>query len=339
MRKAFTLVELLVVIVIIGILIALLLPAVQAAREAARRAQCTNNIKQLALACHTNATFNNGTFPYGRKYDIWDTYTWTEVILPQLEQQAVSDGYWTLTQRPYATSYPGSNGPIGNDARLRQSRHAQIAAFYCPSDLAPTANEMTSTDYGFWRGSYRGCTGSGDMYGASTDSTTGPWGVGIFGVKKGQSVDDGATVPTVGCTFADILDGTSQTLMISEGLVPSASVTGWGGVMGETLYGNMGGALFSASLTPNSSSPDRPVGPCPQDAGDGSYRAPCQTLGSNAWWTPSAAGAYAGTRSKHPGGVCAAMADGSVRFVGDSVDVVIWRGAATRAGRESTSLP
>ena len=148
---------------------------------------------------------------------------------------------------------------------------------------------MNTSSYGFIRGNYRGCVGSGDMYGVATDMTNGPWGPGVFGVKKGQSIDSGPTVHTVGLRFGEITDGTSNTLLLSEGLV--ATVTGWGGPMGEIIYGNMGGALFSASLTPNSSAPDRPIGPCPQNVGDKDYQPPCLTLGGNSWWTPSGAGA------------------------------------------------
>jgi len=173
-RRGFTLVELLVVIAIIGILIALLLPAVQAAREAARRSQCVNNIKQLVLGCHNfHDKFNE--FPYARKYDIWDTYTWTELILPYIEQQAVYENYWTLPQRGYVTSYPGPNGPIGDDARLRTARHTRIPVFNCPSDGGPWGNELNTNSYGFYRGNYRGCVGSGDMYGEDVqDGTSGP---------------------------------------------------------------------------------------------------------------------------------------------------------------------
>src|SRR5437868_12959436 len=138
--SGFTLIELLVVISIIAILIGLLLPAVQKVREAAARTKCQNNLKQLALACH-NYHDLKGQLPYGRKYDIWDTYTWTELVLPYVEQGAVFGGYWTLPQTGYVTNYPGPNGPIGDDVQLRNSRTSIIPVYYCPSDNAPVGNE------------------------------------------------------------------------------------------------------------------------------------------------------------------------------------------------------
>ncbi|QDU57606.1 DUF1559 family PulG-like putative transporter [Aeoliella mucimassa] len=345
--KGFTLVELLVVIAIIGILVALLLPAVQSAREAARRAACTNNMKQLALA-NLNYESANRRLPYGRKYDLWDAYTWTALVLPQIEQQQVFDNFWTLPETPIRTSGVANYTPLADDPRIRSSREAIIDGFYCPSDDTPQPNEIGTPAYGFYRGNYRGCTGNGDMYGdrlteaefrvfrLSDGTDTSPFGPGVFSVKSESGVDRTPgdmtfTNRTFECRLAQIVDGTSQTVMLSEGIVPT--IPEWGGALGETVYGNMGGALFSTATPPNSSMQDRIHGPCPADQGDNDYPAPCypRTVGLHPGsLKPAGARGFAAARSYHPGGVVAAMADGSVKFVQDDVDWIIWRAAGTR---------
>jgi prepilin-type N-terminal cleavage/methylation domain-containing protein/prepilin-type processing-associated H-X9-DG protein len=342
-RRGFTLIELLVVLAIIAVLLFLLLPAVQKVREAAARTQCANNLKQLALACHSYHD-SAGQLPYGRKFDNWDTYTWSELVLPAIEQENVARGYLSLDAPNWQESYPGPNGPIGDNAAQRQARHTVIKTFLCPADGGPNFNEIGTTSYGMVRGNYRACTGSGDMYGGRIDSTAGPWGVGAFGVVPYQTTDPAGKIfnttgpRTAGVPLSGIADGTSNTLLLSEALSP-ATTSGWGGPIGSILYGNMGGGLFTASIAPNSSSPDRPIGPCPQNQGATSYKAPCVSLGGNAWWTRSAVGAYVAARSKHTGGVNAALVDGSVRFVADGIDLATWRALGTRAGGEPANLP
>jgi prepilin-type N-terminal cleavage/methylation domain-containing protein/prepilin-type processing-associated H-X9-DG protein len=339
----FTLIELLVVIAIIAILIGLLLPAVQKVREAAARMSCSNNLKQLALGCNTYHDAN-GQMPYGRKFDNWDAYTWSELVLPYIEQGNVQAGYLYLSNPAWQASYPGPNGPIGDNAQQRQSRHTVIPTFLCPSDTGPNTNEFGTGAYGMVRGNYRACTGSGDMYGSATDTSGGPWGVGVFGVVPFQTTDPARKIfdrtgpPTAGVPIVGIADGTSNTVLLSEALSPQTS-SGWGGPIGSILYGNMGGGLFTTTIAPNSSSPDRPIGPCPRNQGITSYMAPCVSLGGNAWWTQSAIGAHVGARSQHSGGVNVALADGSVRFVSNNIDLRTWRALGTRSGSEAVGLP
>lgn len=341
-RSAFTLIELLVVIAIIAVLVGLLLPAVQKVREAASRTQCTNNIKQLTLACH-NYQGVYASMPYGRKYDTWDSYGWIEQVFPFIEQNAVYNDLWTLPQQGYVNgtwpNYPCPLQSWGSDPALITARTTKIAVLHCPSDPGSPWNEMSSSVFSRMRGNYRGCTGSGDMYGNATDSSAGPWGVGVFAVIPGQSYDNNTAL---GVTFADVADGASNTLLISEGLTPYVPGSGgYGGPMGDILTGNMGGCLFSASQTPNSSVADQLFGPCPQNQGDPIYRQPCTSLtgGSFTWGIPGAANAQAAARSAHTGGVNAAMSDGSVRFFANGIDLATWRGMGTRAGGETVSLP
>ena len=108
-QKGFTLIELLVVIAIIGVLVGLLLPAVQQAREAARRSMCTNQVKQLALACHTYADAQQA-FPAGQggTYTKWvgpgispgGRLSWIASVMPFMEQQMIADTIASFPDKP-----------------------------------------------------------------------------------------------------------------------------------------------------------------------------------------------------------------------------------------------
>ena len=129
-RRGFTLVELLVVIAVIGVLIALLLPAVQAAREAARRMQCTNNLKQLALAV-MNYESSNGALP-PTAVDaslIMNDFSMKARILPFLEQQAA---YSSLNMTFSAIPNHGTSKDVQQTNWT--VRTLQINALLCPSD-------------------------------------------------------------------------------------------------------------------------------------------------------------------------------------------------------------
>jgi prepilin-type processing-associated H-X9-DG protein len=178
-----------------------------------------------------------------------------------------------------------------------------------------------------------------------------PPGGGVFQVIQDGDFDAGQTFPGVGfdgnpkpfhVRIADIKDGTSNTVMFSEGINPT-SPSAWGGSMGEITHGDMGGALFTTYITPNSSIPDNTDQTCPFTHGDTSYLAPCQ---DNSQKLDSGAdnpnynanitiwNAYAGARSQHTGGVNACLADGSVRFVNNSISMTTWHQVGTRAGNE-----
>jgi prepilin-type N-terminal cleavage/methylation domain-containing protein len=355
-RRGFTLVELLVVIAIIGVLVALLLPAVQSAREAARRTQCLNNLKNLSLGALTYES-SRGELPFGRKFDIWDAYTWTQSILPGIEQQALYQLYWTLPERKFRGQGHGGDdihnqnfGPHGNDARRRQARLTQIPLFCCPSDNTPQPNELHRTDFDLYRTTYRGCTGAGDMYGNRLYVVDGPvpegaW-KGALGVAKLPKTELSPAVQ-----LKEISDGTSNTMLFSEGRVPTTP--DWAGPIGSAIYGNMAGALFSAYKTPNTPDPDEIKGACPWQGGDTEYPIqwcvrPRTPVGAdprqNGPQHPGYGGndgdnVFASARSLHAGGVNASMVDGSGRFFADNVDLAVWRAAGTMANSEPSSSP
>src|SRR5438105_6822569 len=162
LQQAFTLIELLVVIAIIAILVGLLLPAVQKVREAANRMSCQNNLHQIVLASH-NYHDANGSFPYARKMDQDQTFTWYHLLLPYMEQRGVYDGFPLLNQDNVVLDHGPDYGlPKTQDF---VSRSTTIKSFFCPSDTGPIVNELPNKEWARSRGNYRGCVGAGNYFG------------------------------------------------------------------------------------------------------------------------------------------------------------------------------
>ncbi|MDO5565728.1 MAG: DUF1559 domain-containing protein, partial [Planctomycetia bacterium] len=210
--RAFTLVELLVVIAIIGILIALLLPAVQAAREAARRMECTNKLKQLALAVHGHqdaygylptATCNR-SLGISKYTDAWSSADnaiyWCQfnsfqvTLLPFIEQQALYDFCKKRVDDDFASNLSLSIAGNGDYPGCQP-----VPAFWCPSDSNATGIKLRPCPT-----SYRGCRGDTVIVNGRAHITP----RGFFQGGRDNIV-----------TLAKIIDGTSNSLMLSEGVV------------------------------------------------------------------------------------------------------------------------
>jgi prepilin-type N-terminal cleavage/methylation domain-containing protein/prepilin-type processing-associated H-X9-DG protein len=352
-RPAFTLIELLVVIAIISVLIALLLPAVQAAREAARRSQCTNNMKQIALACH-NYESAHGTFPMGNRQTNPTTDAfgmactefigWTAFayVLPYMEQGAGFNAYNLIFPADLAplVAKQGPNWTAGTQ---------KIASYVCPSDgVAQFANPSYyyvptgQCSYGESRGTQENIdfpwvTASGQL--VQYLNTCG-WGGGT-----------GMFQPEGSVRIADVTDGTSNTFFFGEmsrfvtdpaSSFMFANVMGgffdgaynWPGVLGGNSVRITGGAftipapnsppdrtgaIFNACLPSNLALPTGWLANATIPGG------PCNQLGQ---W---------GFRSLHPGGLNFAMADGSVKFLKNSTNLVTYRALSTKGQGEAIS--
>lgn len=307
-RHAFTLIELLVVIAIIAILIALLVPAVQKVRDAAARTQCTNNMKQVALAL-LNYHDANKHFPAGQPQGFYnanwyssgvldqDRSCWIGSILPYVEQQAIYDQLQAVLRVPSST-ITGSYATI------------HLPTFLCPSD--PNSPKL-GTVPGNAQGTHANiiaCLGSG-----YATPTADPSGKNLDGIFYGWSR----------VTMIQITDGSSNTLMLSEILL-SPDVGSSHDIRGRIWNSIHAGTEFTTLYPPNSTIGDNPMGYCQPLPW-----APCATS--------SVTNAYTIARSFHSGGVNAAMADGTVRFVATTVTPSIWLALGTRAGNEPVQLP
>ena len=303
LQRAFTLVELLVVIAIIGILIALLLPAVQAAREAARRSQCTNNLKQLGLAMHNyHDTFKS--FPPGYLSSNLGNCLMTTRRRDCWMQRLLP----FIEQSAMLDTYESQN-PTWIMDTVAEVKDAQVSALLCPSDGSKPAfggnGGLRSEGYGF-QGNYVMCTG---------DEIMDP-----------EAELRGITYHASHSNFASITDGTSNTLLASEAVRRSNATTGWGGAGGYWGGSRWGSYGFTTLEPPNTDAPDQ-VYQCKDTSWPNS---PCTSIGST-----NDTRAYA--RSYHPGGVNVALADASVQFMSDTVDLETYQAMSTRNQREALS--
>jgi prepilin-type N-terminal cleavage/methylation domain-containing protein/prepilin-type processing-associated H-X9-DG protein len=359
-RSGFTLIELLVVIAIIAVLIALLLPAVQSAREAARRAQCTNNLKQLGLAAH-NYLQQNNCLPLQTMYpasaDIsWGwSYGWPLALLPNLEQTNTFNAFNFSTGM--FGNQPNNQPPY---AALNNTTVAyfQLGVLICPSD---GIKRKPQTPYGGtnYVGNQGGPGAVMAFSGTVVPQTWFSWGGTWADVNNFGPIG-----------IENIRDGTAHTGLFSErllginGTYPGAPVkilrssqdarrAIFNGTVGaphpatvaqltaflqscmalpgttQAIRGDANGAYWAMAypwhlavneynhvLTPNSVSCQNPT----------------DYFGT--WLTFVGPTGAAPPMSNHPGGANMCAADGSVRFVRDSVNQNTWWGLGTRNGGE-----
>ena len=324
--RAFTLVELLVVIAIIGILVALLLPAVQAARAAAWRAQCQSHLKQLSLAAllfeEQHGRFPHGVYNYidstfhtappygthdGRRVGpgphTQDRRCWMHDLLPYQEETAQFDAFVDhMDTNQSALAFPGMDNVL------------EIAM--CPADpLGPKVHTFWGGLNGLpnqgFSGRYVACAGS--SYFNQRNAERG------WNALQASANLDGIFFAVSRVTLADITDGSSQTLLLSELVL--VEDTDSHDIRGRYHNPAHGGVLFSTLFPPNNPRPDV-FNWCSLNPPE---HAPCIT---------STTDMQVAARSYHAGIVNVSRADGSVSSIADGIDVLVYNALGSRNGEE-----
>jgi len=325
-RRGFTLIELLVVIAIIAVLIALLLPAVQQAREAARRSQCKNNLKQIGLALHNyHDVFN--TFPNGNiasSVGGWGL-SWYMRILPYADAAPV------FNQMTFSGAHPGwthsAGGPSGpiNGAVLRQS---DLPWTFCPS--SPMEKKRDAGEYVIPNASYQGISGATDGNGFVNPANQMALCCGCCGGQQATGIlaGTGMLIPLRSLGIKDCTDGSSNVVIVAEHSNFIKNAAG-ANVQVNGIHGIMMGG-------PNLNTPSA----CPGCMFERQfnlttvrYSPNARAIDNDAAW-PGVGDNYGSNNplnSAHTGGVHALLTDGSVRFVGDNVDMLTLRRLMTRA--------
>lgn len=315
-RRAFTLIELLVVIAIIGVLIALLLPAVQSARQAAWRVQCINNLKQIGIGLH-NYHDVHSAFPPGflSEDDEHHVHHSSLTRFQDAHNHVGHPGWaWASCFLPQIEQGPLFNAinfsvpvdyPDNDTANL-----ARVSTFLCPADSAPPQVPV------------RDETNSRTMDLVATGNYVGVYGTGEIGDEPDHG--NGLFFQNSRVALRDIRDGTSQTIAVGERSSNLSYVT-WtartpGGWLFKTSSFEGGDDRFIADPEPAYTMVLGPVGI------EDPPRTPNNPLAHpEDYW------------SRHPGGVNFLFADGSVRFVKDSITQQVFLSLATRRGGEVIS--
>jgi prepilin-type N-terminal cleavage/methylation domain-containing protein len=344
--RAFTLVELLVVIAIIGVLVALLLPAIQAARESARRMTCTNNLKQIGLAC-LNYESSKKALPPGSLNPLEQKNSglgWIVLILPFIEQSAVS--------QEAVNKYAATNNAYGEE--FDELGRLLPPMYLCPSDpdLAMQLEKFENSDrramsYVGVSGSYYSRTGRCPPNRDSDDYCIAQAADGLFGPNN----FDGLIIQGWPVPLKQATDGLSNTLMAGE---RTYQIRAW-----------MIGAYW---LSPSIPAPaDRrakltspPDGPQPSSANfamknltasfalnhdpfQGCYKDHQNSMGDRPEVPASTPRVISVNDlpfgSRHPGGVNFCRGDASVSFLNDSMDSKIYLALGSRNGGETINEP
>ncbi len=363
----FTLIELLVVIAIIAVLIALLLPAVQAAREAARRAQCVNNLKQMGLAVHNYISTHDVIPP--QTIDNSATWGWfasgNSLLLPYMEQKPLYDAInfsLPMLELGFVSPYIGANTTVGLTT---------VATMLCPSESITNPPNFSAVGYAKcnYAGNFGGpanlTAASGTFIPCNGNLIFGL--MGLFGLKP-----PGGPGPV---RLAGIVDGTSNTALFSEHLlalgngvfaatdpsVRAGTQSGKRGIFQISMnvvldQGSASNALAFVNLCKQV--PSTKLATTDDAFGSQWLLSSDYATANNAylhWMSPNSitcvgnsafgisdtgwggiGGAVTAT-SNHPGGVNVCFADGSVKFIKDSIALSVWWALGTRAGGEVIS--
>ena len=348
----FTLVELLVVIAIIGTLVGLLLPAVQAARETARRSACQNKLKQLGLAMHNfmsakEAFPSNAWAPNaGTTWNTWDHFSAQYAILPFIEENA-------LYQRCVIAMSATTSGTMYGLIR------GKVAPFSCPSDVGLNGPHWGPSNYAW-------CVGSGIYACPNRDQATGfihTESRGVNSNNAGGSPRTETNSSWPGFSPSDFRDGMGSTIMASEILAGDGSGSGAVARFPENMV--LGASdVFSAITTK-----DFPTAADITSMGNalragttwhgqagrqwgwrGCYSSTFNACVPPNWEFPSGGNSSPGQmydggygafppRSRHPGVVNTAMADGSVTTIADAIDPLTFQRLANRRDGVKVSVP